>query len=475
MAQINWQWCKKCEGLFFAGNSLGVCPAGGNHDDSGSGGYALSDSGAGQSDWKWCNQCQGLFFVGNDLGVCPTHSDTASGKYVLPQSGGGQSGWKWCGKCQGLFFAVGGVGVCAAGGAHDDSKSGSYVLPQSGALILPGWRWCNKCQGLFLAESPESSSSGGTVFNNLGVCPAGGTHNDTMSGNYMLPQSGAGQSGWRWCNQCGGLFFAGNNLGVCPAPHSHTEAGSDTYVLPQSGVGQSGWKWCSKCQGLFFAVGGVGVCPSRVGQPTNQPGSHNGSAMGGYVLAPPPPLGQLNLAVTPTPSPMLQGRQATLLVIATDSQTGKVVNSLPVSAAKSYSASGNPVGPSSGGLTGTKFDYAPQQTDTTAAVYVRGAPAYEDSEETGIPVVAPPLPPPTVSYNFANHMLTGEWFPSSQCTVLITEGAGFINPGPFTGNIFTGIFFISPCSGNINETFTISVDCQGLPSPLSFTIGCMGH
>ncbi len=41
-AQKNWRWCKKCQGLTFAGNpSLGSCPAGGNHDHGGSGNYSL--------------------------------------------------------------------------------------------------------------------------------------------------------------------------------------------------------------------------------------------------------------------------------------------------------------------------------------------------------------------------------------------------------------------------------------------------
>ncbi len=194
----------------------------------------------------------------------------------------------------------------------------------------------------------------------------------------------------------------------------------------------------------------------------------------GPLLWPTPPLGELSLAITPTPYPMLQGRQASILVVATDSKTGAVVNSLPVSAAASYSGS-NPVGPSSGGLTGNAFNYSPQPTDTTAAVYVKGAPSYLDAEEIGLSVIPPPLPPPAVSYNFANDTLTGVWFPSSQCTVRIISGAGVDNAGPFTGNIFTGIVVPSPCSGNLNESFTISVDCQGLQQPANFTISCMGH
>jgi hypothetical protein len=40
--QENWRWCKKCEGLFYAGHATkGVCPAGGTHMPEGSGNYRL--------------------------------------------------------------------------------------------------------------------------------------------------------------------------------------------------------------------------------------------------------------------------------------------------------------------------------------------------------------------------------------------------------------------------------------------------
>ena len=136
--------------------------------------------------------------------------------------------------------------------AHTDIGSDNYVLPDSGSG-QSNWRWCSKCQGLFFAGSPT-----------LGVCPAGGTHTDVGSDNYVLPDSGSGQSNWRWCSKCQGLFFAGNpTLGACPAGGTHTDVGSDNYVLPDSGSGQSNWRWCSKCQGLFFAGNPtLGVCPA---------------------------------------------------------------------------------------------------------------------------------------------------------------------------------------------------------------------
>jgi hypothetical protein len=276
--QGNWCYCKKCEGLFFVGNNPGVCPAGDAHDDSLSGGYLLSQSSPGQSGWSFCQQCQGLFYTGNNLGVCPVHT-TAGATYVVPTSpaAGLQPGWSWCNKCQDLFFPGNGLGFCAAGGSHDPNGSGSYYLSQSVGISQSGWRYCGKCQALFFEEAPSRSSTPGIVSNNLGVCPAGGAH-ENSGGDYVLSQSGAGQPGWGLCGQCLSLFFTGNNLGVCPAPQPHTTKSSGPYFLTQNtgqsftrGV-QTGWKWCSQCQGLYFASS-PGVCPARIGS-SNQPSVH---------------------------------------------------------------------------------------------------------------------------------------------------------------------------------------------------------
>ena len=90
MAQSNWRWCNKCQGMSFGGNpTQGVCPAGGVHNHSGSGDYNLDD-GVGsslQDNWRWCNKCQGLFYAGNPTsGTCPTgggHNYSGSGNYSL--------------------------------------------------------------------------------------------------------------------------------------------------------------------------------------------------------------------------------------------------------------------------------------------------------------------------------------------------------------------------------------------------------
>lgn len=139
MTQSDWRWCKKCQGLFFAGGQgMGVCKAGGHHDMSGSRNYRLihnQPTAAGQSDWRWCKKCQGLFFAGGkNMGRCPdggNHDMSYSGNFTLindEPTAVGQSNWRWCKNCQGLFFAGHNKGICPAGGGHDMSDSGDYTL-----------------------------------------------------------------------------------------------------------------------------------------------------------------------------------------------------------------------------------------------------------------------------------------------------------------------------------------------------------
>ncbi len=142
--QNNWQWCTKCQALAFAGGAnLGNCPAGGLHDHTNSKNYlvATQASGiAGQHNWRWCNKCQALSFAGgSSKGPCSAggqHDHTGSMDYVLVQKGSGalpddsQDNWRWCKKCQVLAYAgnPSAVGACSAGGVHDHTGSGDYVL-----------------------------------------------------------------------------------------------------------------------------------------------------------------------------------------------------------------------------------------------------------------------------------------------------------------------------------------------------------
>lgn len=140
------------------------CPAGGEHDHTGSGNYTLAIHRAGlagQSNWRWCRKCQGLVYGGHPTSVCPkggTHDLSQSGDYVLkanmPAQPGHQSNWRWCNRCQGLAFGGQSMpGPCPAGGQHNHAGSGDYLLAidDANAEGQPNWRWCRKCQGLAYA------------------------------------------------------------------------------------------------------------------------------------------------------------------------------------------------------------------------------------------------------------------------------------------------------------------------------------
>jgi hypothetical protein len=185
--QAGWRWCRKCQGLAFAGGAPGPCPAGGNHDHAGSGLYSLFHNAAGapgQSNWRWCRKCQGLAFGGGAPGTCAaggTHDHSGSGNYGLAHNASvafGQANWRWCKKCQGLAFAGGAPGPCPSGGNHDHAGSGNYALVHNAPVATgqANWRWCKKCQGLAFA--------GGAP----GPCPSGGNHDHSGSGNYSLWQ-----------------------------------------------------------------------------------------------------------------------------------------------------------------------------------------------------------------------------------------------------------------------------------------------
>ena len=121
-----------------------------------------------------------------------------------------------------------------------------------------GWRWCSQCQGLFYAASDH------------GVCPAGGSHEIGSNDNYSMvfASNTFGFAGWRWCNKCQGMFYAKKEPGICPAGERHDSDGSGEYALPLStsnALGEEQWRWCNKCQGLYYNHSGDtgGVCPAE--------------------------------------------------------------------------------------------------------------------------------------------------------------------------------------------------------------------
>jgi hypothetical protein len=63
MPQENWFWCGKCQGLFFAGNNVSVCPAGGQHQNPGGDGYVLQFARADVVGWDDLKQGSQSFGV----------------------------------------------------------------------------------------------------------------------------------------------------------------------------------------------------------------------------------------------------------------------------------------------------------------------------------------------------------------------------------------------------------------------------
>jgi hypothetical protein len=84
--QHGWNWCSKCQCLFFANNaSDSSCPAKDFEGPHTTGGFAYSVlyndavAGSSQGNWWWCGQCEGLFYSSDNVGgYCPASQDGAS-------------------------------------------------------------------------------------------------------------------------------------------------------------------------------------------------------------------------------------------------------------------------------------------------------------------------------------------------------------------------------------------------------------
>ncbi|MEV4116098.1 hypothetical protein [Nonomuraea sp. NPDC049695] len=155
-----------------------------------------------------------------------------------------QAGWRWCERCSGLWYSLNGTrGGCPAGdildGGHHSTGSGNYILKtiEDGGRGQSNWRWCGACQGLWywgnstFGHCPSQGSSGHTPF---GPYP-------TISSYYLIEDVGnrdspGGQEQWRWCFKCAGMFFDGNTPGAsgrCPKDGAHHAVTGGSYVLRQ--------------------------------------------------------------------------------------------------------------------------------------------------------------------------------------------------------------------------------------------------
>ena len=113
------------------------------------------------------------------------------------------------------------TGIGPVGPAARDYIHPGDGLPRMTASDQKGWNWCNKCGGLHFPAAG-------------GVCPTGGHHETSGSGNYVLlngaPVRYKAQTNWRWCHKCGGLHYA-RAQGVCPTGGQHETGGSASYGL----------------------------------------------------------------------------------------------------------------------------------------------------------------------------------------------------------------------------------------------------
>jgi hypothetical protein len=167
-----------------------------------------------------------------------------------------QSNWRWCWTCEALFYAGGNVpfpnfaGSCPNGQGlhgghyHDGTRSQDYTLDFASDGVGPGqqsdWMYCWFCGVLFYtgnAFTGHCPNSGGAIggFSFRGhIGRRDPSDPSTASSIYVLRVGDPhpAPSGWRWCQKCAALFFAGNmTSGACPAGGGHDGRTSTLYLL----------------------------------------------------------------------------------------------------------------------------------------------------------------------------------------------------------------------------------------------------
>jgi hypothetical protein len=230
--QGNWRFCNSCQGLFFAGNGRGRCPANpAGHDGTGSWNYRLPLPKAklnGYGGWRWCDRCQGLFQSGQGNGVCPADKPAAltplqeakifveAGRLGNGGAQGAKSGSKPLTPLQKAEFSgLSGMMNLAKANVLTGNKLNS-VLTEPGKSIVTGTKPAGNAHSID-APMPSAMWKG---------------HSGRLSGHYRVP----------------GLNFPG----ILPPG-----VFQDSYC-----GGQTGWSQCQKCQGLFYESGGASVCPA---------------------------------------------------------------------------------------------------------------------------------------------------------------------------------------------------------------------
>lgn len=239
-----------------------------------------------QDHWRHCVHCHALYFAGGGATACPDsnsgHDYRGGGNYTLSIDGTnpqGQKDWKCCAKCKALFYGVGTASRCPVGPglAHDGTGSGSYALLNN--VPTPtghqnGWRWCKNCGVLWFYESGSK-------------CPATGqAHSTDGSGDYVLHTSPEDwQRGWRLCGKCGCLFRSENIAqsdcaGNAGGPHTLAHKNQNYFLALNSpdAPGQSHWRWCDKCHVLWMGLNSGSRCAGTISGP------HFSASSGDYTV-----------------------------------------------------------------------------------------------------------------------------------------------------------------------------------------------
>jgi hypothetical protein len=147
--QSGWRFCSKCANMTFNNFSTpGACQGGGDHHAHGflfSLPFGRPPGATNESGFFFCSKCHSLFQehdfgAGNDLGRCPKggqHDRTDSIEFVLTHDApvpDGQDNWRVCVNCNAMFFGQQ-QGQCPAVGTigHDvgQGEIPDFNLPHS--------------------------------------------------------------------------------------------------------------------------------------------------------------------------------------------------------------------------------------------------------------------------------------------------------------------------------------------------------